>query len=307
VLQQRLRAARLLTNDMYQLLNELAISARFSPELEALAASIRDSPHEREKYRRVIGYLIKRLAKTSRECEIELAALTHQDNLVTSRGREVDRLLISGWEDVEAIEDESDLMEPLKIMHSSLIETGFELVADGLLSDIIRRIAVFGLSLVPLDIREESTRHTMALDAITRYLGIGSYKDWDEQARINWLTSELSSQRPLFSDRDLESGAFDKDIVKTIRTFATASSLKPSALGAYVISQAQTASDVLAVMLLQKQYGMTEANGKMMRVVPLFETLDDLKNAPAVLKTLFSIPLYVGKIKGKQEIMVRKK
>lgn len=196
-------------------------------------------------------------------------------------------------------------MEPLKIMHASLVETGFELVADGLLSDIIRRIAVFGLSLVPLDIREESTRHSMALDAITRYLGIGSYKDWDEQARINWLTSELSSNRPLFSDRVLESGAFDADVVKTIRTFATAASMKPSALGAYVISQAQTASDVLAVMLLQKQYGMTESNGNMMRVVPLFETLNDLENAPTVLQTLFSIPLYVGKIKGKQEIMVR--
>ena len=303
VLQQRLRAARLLTNDMYQLLNELAISARFSPELEALAASIPDSPHVLEKYRRVIGYLIKRLARTSRDCEVELATLTHTDNIVTRNHRQVDALLTKGWEDVDPIENESDLMEPLKIMHASLVETGFELVADGLLSDIIRRIAVFGLSLVPLDIREESNRHTMALDAVTRYLGIGSYKDWDEQARINWLTSELSSRRPLFSNRDLDN--FESDIRKTIRTFAMAASLKPSALGAYVISQAQTASDVLAVMLLQKQYGMTESNGNMMRVVPLFETLDDLENAPAVLKTLFSIPLYVGKIKGKQEIMVR--
>ena len=288
---------------MYQLLNELAISARFSPEMEALAASISNSQHEREKYRRVIGYLIKRLARTSRDCEVELATLTNAEHIMTRDSRQVDGRLMKGWKDADPIEDESDLMEPLKIMHASLVETGFELVADGLLSDIIRRIAVFGLSLVPLDIREESTRHTMALDAITRYLGIGSYKDWDEQARINWLTSELSSNRPLISDRDLDN--FDADIRKTIRTFATAASLKPSALGAYVISQAQTASDVLAVMLLQKQYGMTEVNGNMMRVVPLFETLNDLENAPTVLKTLFSIPLYVGKIKGKQEIMVR--
>lgn len=75
-------------------------------------------------------------------------------------------------------------------------------------------------------------------------------------------------------------------------------------MGAYVISQAQTASDVLAVMLLQKQFGMTAKNGKMMRVVPLFETLDDLVNAPDVLDTLFQIPLYIGAIKNRQEVMV---
>ena len=64
----------------------------------------------------------------------------------------------------------------VKVIYDSLVQTGFELVADGLVSDIIRRIAVFGMTLVPLDIREESTRHTLALDAITRHLGIGSYK-----------------------------------------------------------------------------------------------------------------------------------
>jgi phosphoenolpyruvate carboxylase len=83
-----------------------------------------------------------------------------------------------------------------------------------------------------------------------------------------------------------------------------ASDLHPEALGAYVISQAQTASDVLAVVLLQKQFGMTPAKGNMMRVVPLFETLDDLTNAPGVLETLLSIPVYVGAIKGEQEVMV---
>lgn len=83
-----------------------------------------------------------------------------------------------------------------------------------------------------------------------------------------------------------------------------ASELRPGELGAYVISQAQTASDVLAVMLLQKQFGMTAKNGNMMRVVPLFETLDDLNNAPAVLDTLFNIPLYMGAVKNRQEVMV---
>jgi phosphoenolpyruvate carboxylase len=185
-----------------------------------------------------------------------------------------------------------------------LTETGFGLVADGRLSDIIRRLAVFGTSLLPLDIREESSNHSEALDAVTRWLGIGSYKEWDEEARLNWLSSELSSKRPLFRTRDLDNLGFSDDVVKTMSTFATIATLHPSSLGAYVISQAQTASDVLAVMLLQKQFGMTIKNKNLMRIVPLFETLDDLTNAPDVLTTLFGIPVYVGKIKNKQEVMV---
>jgi len=86
--------------------------------------------------------------------------------------------------------------------------------------------------------------------------------------------------------------------------FKVASELEAESLGAYVISQANTASDVLAVMLLQKQFGMTAANGKLMRVVPLFETLDDLANSPVQLETLFRITNYVGAINGKQEVMV---
>jgi len=205
---------------------------------------------------------------------------------------------------LETVTKAEDLLGPLRIMHESLMETGFDLVADGLLSDIIRRLKVFGITLVPLDIREESTKHTNVLDAITRWLGIGSYGEWDEEARVNWLSSELSNKRPLFPSERLNDMDFDAGVRKTLQVFKVASELEPEALGAYVISQCQTASDVLAVMLLQKQFGMTTANGNMMRVAPLFETLDDLNNAPERLKTLFSVPAYVGAINGKQEVMV---
>jgi len=97
---------------------------------------------------------------------------------------------------------------------------------------------------------------------------------------------------------------FNPTVKKTLQVFQTISELEPEALGAYVISQCQTASDVLAVMLLQKQFGMTAENGNMMRVAPLFETLNDLNNAPEKLKTLFSVPAYIGAINGKQEVMV---
>jgi len=315
VLHQRLRAARLYLQDLAELESQLAISSKFSLKMVELAKSVRSNFHKRELYRRVISHMRKRLVKTANDIEMKLeneylqkdpdqayylrsqqeADLTARKTLV---GEEVDE------DTVEIVSKAEDLLQPLRIMHESLMETGYDLVADGLLSDIVRRLKVFGITLVPLDIREESTKHTNALDAITRWLGIGSYAEWDEDARVNWLSSELSSRRPLFPSERLIQMDFDADVKKTLQVFQTASELEPEALGAYVISQCQTASDVLAVMLLQKQFGMTSKNGNMMRVAPLFETLNDLNNAPERLKTLFSVPAYLGAINGKQEVMV---
>ena len=76
--------------------------------------------------------------------------------------------------------------------------------------------------------------------------------------------------------------------------------LESGSLGAYVISQCQQASDVLAVLLLQQDAGVSP----LMRVVPLFETLDDLQRAPSTMEALFSMEPYTTKIGGHQEIMV---
>lgn len=299
---QRLRAAKLFLQDLNNLYNELAIASTFSPQLIELADTIKKSRDEREKYRRVIGHLRKRLVRTIKECEEKLP---HTLSWERYRSNEAfSSSVAAGWEDVEPIYESKELMDPLRTMYDSLVETGYELVADGLLIDVMRRLAVFGMTLVPLDIREESTRHTEALDAITRWLGIGSYKEWDEEARLSFLQSEIASKRPLFRVRELQKMGFDETVVKTLQTFHMASNQKPEALGAYVISQAQTASDVLAVMMLQQCFGMTPKNGNMMRVAPLFETLDDLVNAPDVLETLFSITSYLGAIRSRQEVMV---
>jgi len=308
VLQQRLRAAKLYWNDLNELYSELAISYRFSPEMEELAASVKDSPDVIEKYRRVIGHLRLRLLNTVRICETELESLATRNGTFRSVATTMvdigSYIPLDKWADLKPIMDAADLMTPLKIIYESLMATGFELVAEGRLLDIIRRLACFGMTLLTLDIREESTKHTEALDAITRYLGIGSYIEWDEATRLNFLTAELASKRPLIHISSLGSLGFSDSVLTTLKIFQTAASINPEALGAYVISQAQLASDVLAVMLLQQLFGMTVSSGRMMRVVPLFETLLDLTNAPDVLETLFSIPNYVGAIRGRQEVMV---
>ena len=196
-----------------------------------------------------------------------------------------------------------ELMEPLLLMHRSLEETGLGALADGALADTIRRVAAFGLSLMPLDIRQESTRHSEALDAITKFLGVGSYLQWDEAERRRWLQQELQSKRPLlprnFRYEDHQ-GIFTPTVVDTLRTFEVAASLEDGSFGAYVISQCQQASDILAVVLLQQDAGVTPR----LRVAPLFETLDDLERSEDTVEALFGMPVYRELIAGKQEIMV---
>jgi len=75
------------------------------------------------------------------------------------------------------------IIEPLELCYQSLCETGDKPVADGSLLDFMRQVSCFGLSLVKLDIRQESERHADVMDAITVHLGMGSYKDWSEEGR----------------------------------------------------------------------------------------------------------------------------
>jgi len=303
MLHQRLRAAKLYLKDLNALYDELAISSNFSNEFRVYANSIKDNKDKRELYRRVIGHLKKRFIRTVHMCEAELATLHTQSYLSAVAASSISVGSSTAHDEtIDPIMKASELLEPLQIIYSSLVETGFNDVAEGLLLDLIRRVNCFGMTLVTLDIREESGKHAAAMDAITRYLGIGSYLEWNEETKCNFLQSELNSKRPFFRTRDMDKLGFDEGVLNTLKTYQMASTLDIETLGAYVISQAQTASDVLTVMVLQKQFGMSGSGA--MRVAPLFETLDDLTNAPDVLRSLFSMPTYVGAVNGKQEVMV---
>jgi phosphoenolpyruvate carboxylase len=194
------------------------------------------------------------------------------------------------------------IMGELQLIHRSLCDTDNAVTADGFLTDVIRNVASFGLTMVTLDVRQESDRHEEVVDSITRYLGLGSYSQWDEDTKLNWLQQQLASPRPL-----LRPGAwndhpdfFSPTAVDTLETFAMIAGQHEGSLGAYVISQATSASDVLTVLMLQRDAGVK----KPLRVVPLFETLDDLNGAPATMKKLFALPGYMGSINGKQEVMI---
>ncbi len=198
--------------------------------------------------------------------------------------------------DKATLEHIDQLWKPLHACYQSLHQCGMGVIADGTLLDTLRRVKAFGVHLVRLDIRQESTRHSDVLSELTRYLGIGDYAHWSEQDKVSFLVNELSSKRPLLPRNWTPSEAV-QEVLDTCRIIA---SQPREAFGSYVISMARTASDVLAVHLLLQESGCPFR----MDVCPLFETLDDLNNSEAVIKQLFDIDWYRGFIQNHQMVMI---
>ncbi len=196
----------------------------------------------------------------------------------------------------DVIFERAELAEPLQLCHASLVETGHELIAGGRLTDVLRRVAVFGVTLAQLDIRQASDRHTEAIDAITRALGLGSYAEWDEPARLEFLARELQNPRPLIPPGLSPS----PDVRDVLETFQTIARTPYESLGSYIVTMTRQASDVLIVELLQKEMGVERP----LRVVPLLETAADLRRARHILDALLAIPWYRARINGLQEVMV---
>ena len=196
----------------------------------------------------------------------------------------------------DILTDIEELRQPLLRCYYSLQRVGAGVVAEGELLDTIRRVSCFGLTLMPMDIRQHADRHTRALDAITRAVGLGSYAEWDEPTRQAWLFQELSHRRPLIP-MDF---APERDVQEVLDTIRTLEEIGPDAVGAYIVSHAARPSDILAVELLQKECGLSRPA----RVVPLFETQDTLVEADRTMETLFRSPWYRARTGGRQEIMI---
>ncbi|KAM0919659.1 hypothetical protein ACQ4PT_008037 [Festuca glaucescens] len=287
----RMTAANLHFSQIEELMFELSMW-RCNDELRVRAEELHRSSRKAEKhyiefwkqvpptepYRVILGYV--------------------RDKLYFTRER-ARHLLTTGSSDIPAestFVSVEQFLEPLELCYRSLCDSGDKTVADGSLLDFLRQVSTFGLSLVKLDIRQESERHADALDAITTYLGIGSYRSWPEEKRQEWLLSELRGKRPLFGE-DLP---MNEEVADVIGTFRVLAELPPDCFGAYVISMATAPSDVLAVELLQRECHVEHP----LRVVPLFEKLADLESAPAAVARLFSIDWYMDRIGGKQEVMI---
>ncbi|KAK4369008.1 hypothetical protein RND71_012800 [Anisodus tanguticus] len=287
----RMMAAKLYFAQIEDLMFELSMW-RCNDELRARAEELhrtskRDAKHYIEFWKQI---------PSNEPYRVLLADV--RDKLYNTRER-ARQLLANGFSDVpeeSTFTDVEQFLEPLELCYRSLCTCGDRSIADGSLLDFLRQVSTFGLSLVRLDIRQESDRHTDVLDAITKHLGIGSYKEWSEEQRQEWLLSELSGKRPLFGP-DLPK---TDEIADVLDTFNVIAELPADSFGAYIISMATAPSDVLAVELLQRECHVKTP----LRVVPLFEKLADLESAPAAVARLFSIDWYRNRINGKQEVMI---
>ncbi len=190
----------------------------------------------------------------------------------------------------------TELIETTMLVRKSLMETGQGVIAEGRLLDLIRRLHSFGFHMARLDIRQEARRHTEVLDAITIHLGLGSYADWDEATRLRFLVEELGSRRPLIPS-DLPAS---EEVVEVLETFRTIAALPSDSLGAYVISMASRPSDVLAVELLQRESKVHPP----LRVVPLLETISDLRASDEIVGTLLDTPGFRERIGDRLEVML---
>lgn len=273
MLQARIKAIELFLGDIQILVRELSMS-ECTPEL---LDYINVGKECAEPYRVVMKRVRARLVAT----HSYLTAQLNDDDILAPSN-----ILL----------ENEQLWQPLYLCYNSLIACGMSTIAHGPLLDTLRRIKSFGLQLVRLDIRQDSSMHTEALNALTQELNLGCYADWSEEDRLQFLLTELASNRPLLPYEWQPTEAV-KEVFDTCNVIAQAGE---ESIAAYVISMAKTPSDILAVCLLLKSVNCQ----KNIPIVPLFETLDDLNNAKSVMQKLLDIPWYRNKIAGKQMVMI---
>ncbi|MFD2610813.1 phosphoenolpyruvate carboxylase [Paenibacillus gansuensis] len=206
-----------------------------------------------------------------------------------------------------------ELIQDLSTIDQSLRNHYADFVADSYIKKTIRQVELFGFHLVALDVRQHSKEHENAMTEILAHMNIVSnYAELEEEAKIELLHELLKDPRPLTSPyaEYTESTQECLDVYKTIQ--AAQKEFGVDCISSYLISMTQGASDMLEVMVFAKEVGLyrRDAEGKVictLQSVPLFETIDDLHAAPAIMDTLFNIPAYRQGVEAKgnmHEIML---
>jgi phosphoenolpyruvate carboxylase len=254
------------------------------PEIyEQLAIRYRQEP-----YRLKLSYIQKRLENT-RDRNKRLANPQERKILVQTSD---DNVYPSG---------EAFLAE-LQLIQRNLAETGLNCQE---LNNLICQVEVYGFNLTQLDFRQESSRHSEAIEEIADYLQAlpKPYSQLSEAEKIEWLVQELRTRRPLIP---LEM-PFSPKTCEAIETLRILKQLQQEfgleICQTYIISMTNDVSDVLEVMLLAKEAGLYDpaTGATTLRISPLFETVDDLRRAPAIMRELFEIPLYRAALAGGYE------
>ena len=324
-LQQRLALRKYLAA-VADLSRRLSESQRYAPPTAELRASIerdrRAMPrtaaevlgrNPEEPYRQKLSFVYRRLENTlKRNADLDGALrIEKADQLISIRpALPIIAAIRAAAAPAEGeYRDAGDLREDLRLVRDSLRSDKASLAAR-LVDRLIQQVDVFGLHLASLDLRQHSERHTAALNEITASLALPEdYAAMDECARVAWLTAELGTPRPLVAT----DATYSPETTETLNVFRVArralDEISPQALRSYVISMAREASDVLTVLVLAKQAGLVDGAAATSRLVvaPLFETIDDLRRSPEVMRELFGNPVYRRVLKAQgdiQEVMI---
>ena len=277
----------------------LSLSSRLveiSDELKAFAAQSPDKSPSRddEPYRRAIMAIYSRLIATAEK-------LSHQ----VEHLRQVD-------ENAVAYPNPQALMADLDILIGSLNGHHAVSLAQGRLGNLRRAVEVFGFHLAPLDMRQHSGVHEQVVSELMAVAGVADYIKLDEVARRTALVKVMQQGKKLAQ----EIGQFTDTAQGELRIMQAAADIHLSfgsaALPNYIISMTKGASDMLEVGLMVQQSGLLEVkNGTAptlhLNIIPLFETIDDLRGSSQIMDELFSIPFYRELLKSRdntQEVML---
>lgn len=199
-------------------------------------------------------------------------------------------------------------IEELQILDRSLRNHYAEQVADRYIKKLIRQVELFGFHMSTLDIRQHSKEHENAMAEIFRIIGLtDSYSELSEDEKIELLTNVLNDPRPITSAY-FEYSESTMECLNVYRTVQAAQKeFGENCIRSYLISMTQGTSDLLEVLVFCKEVGLyrKDRDGNVvctLQPVPLFETIDDLHDAPEIMSRLFSIPAYRASLESMSEM-----
>ncbi len=195
------------------------------------------------------------------------------------------------------------------MLHASLVAHNSLVIARGRLRHLRCAVDCFGFHLAALDMRQNSAVHERTLAELFEAAAPGTnYRELSEDARIALLSRELNTARPLASPFV----GYDEETVKELAVLRAAAeahaTFGDAVIPQCIISMTEGVSDLLEVAVLLKEAGLVAPNGtSRLNIVPLFETIDDLRQCAQIMDSLFSLPEYRRLVESRgsvQEVML---
>lgn len=254
--------------------------------------------NEKEPYRIKLSYMIEKINHTLS------ANFREQTNLASSANIKNKHKFYAA---------PAEFIADLHIVQRSLHHHHAHYAADTYMKKLIRQTELFGFHLAALDVRQHSRDHELAMAEVLVKMSItGDYGKLSEDEKIDLLHRLLMDPRPLTSPY-IHYSETTYECLQVYHTIKRAQAeFGSNCIGSYLISMAQGVSDILEVLLFSKEAGLysKQTDGVVhctLQPVPLFETIEDLHAAPAIIRRLFAIPVYRECIVSRgdvQEIML---